>query len=108
MTKLKTPGPTVHLPNLPDRGCEHHRPSCFTCPYSDCLHDMDQGRRRRELQRNRDREADLEIVDWFERLVAQGVDIPAALAPIAAIHGFQVRTVCRRVATARQRLQVRK
>ena len=56
------------------------------------LADMDQGHRRRELQRNRDREADLEIVDWFGQLVAQRVDIPAALAPIAALHGVQVRT----------------
>ena len=108
MTKLKAPGPTVHLPNLPDKGCEYHRPSCFTCPYSDCLHDMDQGRRRRELLRNRDREEDLEIVDWFEHLVARGVDIPAALTPIAALHGVQVRTACRRGSTARQGPQVRK
>ena len=43
MAKLKAPGPTIHFPNLPDKGCEHHRPSCFTRPYSDCLHDMDPG-----------------------------------------------------------------
>ena len=92
MTKPKAPGPTIHFPNLPDKGCEYHRPSCFTCPYSDYLHDMDQVCRRRELLGNRDREADLEIVDWFEQLVAEGVDIPAALAPIAALHGVQVRT----------------
>ena len=30
MTKLKAPGPTIHLPNLLDKGCEYHRPSCFT------------------------------------------------------------------------------
>ena len=35
MAKLKAPGPTIHLPNLPDKGCEYHRLSCFTCPYSD-------------------------------------------------------------------------
>ena len=108
MTKLKARGPTIHLPNLADKGCEYHRPSCFTCPYSDCLYDMDQGRRRRELLGNRDRKEDLEIVDWCGQLVAQGVDIPAALAPIAALHGFQVRTACRREPTARQRPQVRK
>ena len=108
MTKLKARGPTIHLPNLPDKGCEYHRPSCFTCPYSDCLYDMDQGRRRRELLGNRNRKEDLEIVDWCEQLVAQGVDIPAAMAPIAALHGVQVRTACRREPTARQRPQVRK
>ena len=108
MMKLKAPGPTIHLPNVPDKGCEYHRPSCFTCLYSDCLHDMDQGSRRRELLGNRDWKEDLEIVDRFEQLVAQGVDIPAAMSQIAALHGVQVRTANRRVARARQRLQVRK
>ena len=53
---------------------------------------MDKGCRRRELLGNKDREEDLEIVDWFEQLVAQAVDIPAAMAQIAALHGVQVRT----------------
>ena len=93
MTKLKAPGTTVRLPNLPDKGCEYHLPSCFTCPYSGCLHDMDQGCRRRELLGSRDRKEGLEIVDWFEQLVAQEVDIPTAMAQIAAIATSELRSL---------------
>ena len=107
-TKLKAPGPTIHLPNLPDKGCDYHRPSCFSCPYSDCLHDMDQERRSRDLLRIKDRGAeDREIVARFEHLVAQGMDRTGAMARIAAFYGVQMRTAYRRVSTARQRLQVR-
>ena len=52
-----------------DRGCKHH-PSCFSCPFSDCL-----------LERNG--VWDLELLDRFDGMVAQGMTAMGAAAHLA-------------------------
>lgn len=42
MTNTRERRPT--LPSLPDRGCIHHRPSCFTCPFERCRYDDERPR----------------------------------------------------------------
>ena len=72
-----------------DRGCKHH-PSCFSCPFSDCL-----------LERNGVR--DLELLDRFDGMVAQGMTGMGAAAHLASFEGVIVRTIQCRLDKARKR-----
>ena len=87
------------IPQIPDRGCQYHRPSCFSCPFRDCVLAMTQVERQRELVRV----SDSRTMARFNQLVAQGLDSTGAAIQIAACEGVKIRTIYRRVERARAR-----
>lgn len=85
------------IPLIPDRGCQYHRPSCFSCPFRDCVLAKSQVERKRELERV----SDLGTMARFDQLVARCMDSTGAATQIAAFYGVRVRTIFRRVERAR-------
>ena len=65
-----------------DCGCKHH-PSCFSCPFSDCLLDRPAG----EVLLERNGVRDLELLDRFDGMVAQGMPPMGAAAQLASFEG---------------------
>ena len=90
---------SAKFPLIPDRGCEYHRPSCFSCPFRDCVLAMTQVERKRELVRV----SDIRTMARFNQLVDQGLDSAGAAIQISACDGVRVRTIFRRVERARAR-----
>ena len=76
--------------------CRHH-PNCFTSPFSDCVHDMTPSQVNTEISLVRD----LELLERYDRMVAQGMTRMGAAANLAAFEHQLVRSILRRLARAR-------
>ena len=81
-----------------DNGCSHH-PDCFSCPFTDCLHDRPslggvgggQPGARSRAPGGR-----------FNRMVAQGITPMGAAGVLACHEGVIVQTIQRRLEKARE------